>query len=363
MNTIQHYNNQPTFKARIALNDCTPLIKTSIKGKSCADVMFHENMAIKCLNNISIKITKNILNKRLKKPKNNFERKLKQTAYKIVKFSRIIGNKIFILSNKKSINKLGREINPNSTEYIEEIAKIGNSIDKKFINMNVENNPLERISDSKNATIFVLNHPNYHKDKFSYVIINSLLNKFYVAKNKQAECPRPKILVSKNMLDIVGEKVGKIYLKFGMTPVDASIKNRNTKENAAPMLKLLKEFINNKSNIFIFPEGNYSLAQNMPLEKRIQPGIAGFIKKAINNKKSVRVVPIGLKYTDEKNSLGNIFVGKPMYFKKSGNDMVYTEGTDKKKISHVNLKDSVSVIFKEICENIKYGMQQADNLN
>ena len=57
MNTIQHYNNQPTFKARIALNDCTPLIKTSIKGKSCADIMFHENMAVKCLNNISIKIT------------------------------------------------------------------------------------------------------------------------------------------------------------------------------------------------------------------------------------------------------------------------------------------------------------------
>lgn len=365
MDIRNQQNYTPNFQAKIRLKELRALYNPSMKESTRLDKMFNENKLVKGCENISVYTKRNIINTYFDNPVNIFSKTARKLCENIVKYSRITADKIFFINNRRSINKLDKtfsRLQPESKEYIEELAKVGNSMDKHFIRTNLEDNPLKNVSKSKNATIFVLNHPNYHKDKFSYVIINSILNKMYTEQGRQLDCPRPRIIVSKNMLKMLGNKVGKIYKQLGLSEVDASLKHRDTKTNTHTMHSLMKEFIDNKSNIFIFPEGNNSAYNNMPLEQRIQPGIAGLIKTAVQTKDSVRVVPVGLHYTNEKNSFGNLYVGKPMYFKKSGNDIVYTQGTDKKKIAHVNLKESIPVIFNEICKNIKFGMEKASEL-
>ncbi len=355
----------PHFQARVRLKDFSSLYNTNVKETTKLDKMFNENCLVKTCQQVSWKTKTNIINKHFNNPQNSFAKKAQRFFYVIALGARKLGDKIFFLSNRKSINHLNKtftELKPESKEYIDELAKIGNSMGKKHININIEDNPLKNISKSKNATIFVLNHPNFNKDKFNYVILNSLLNKMYAEQGRQLDCPRPKIIVSKNMLKVLGNKVGNIYKQLGLSEVDASLKNRDTKTNSNTMHSLLKEFAENKSNIFIFPEGNNSSFVNKPLEEKIQSGIAGLVRTATQTKDSVRVVPVGIHYTKDKNSMGNLFIGKPMYFKKSGNDIVFTEGTEKKKISHVNIKNSIPAILKEICENMKYGIEKASNM-
>ena len=354
----------PYFKAKVRLKDFSSIYNSNVRETSKLDKMFNENNLVKTCQQVSWKTKTNIINKYFNNPQNSFSKKAQMFFYGIALGARKLGDKIFFLNNRKSINQLNKtftKLNPESKEYIDELAKIGNSMDK-YININIENNPLEKVSKSKNATIFVLNHPNFNKDKFNYVILNSLLNKMYAEQGRQLDCPRPKILVSKNMLKILGKKVGNIYKQLGLTEVDASLKNRDTKSNTYTMHSLIKEFSKNKSNIFIFPEGNNSSYKNKTIEEKIQPGIAGMIRTAVQTKESVRVVPIGIHYTKDKNSLGNLYIGKPMYFKKSGNDIVFTEGIENKKISHINIKESIPIILKEICQNIKYGMQKASEM-
>lgn len=355
----------PHFQAKVRLKDFSSIYNPNVRETTRLDRMFNENSLVKTCQQVSWKTKTNIINKYFNNPQNSFEKKAQMFFYGIALGVRKLGDKIFFLSNRKSINHLNKtftELKPESKEYIDELAKVGNSIGKKHININIEDKPLDKVSKSKNATIFVLNHPNFNKDKFNYVIINSLLNKMYAEQGRQLDCPRPKIIVSKNMLKILDKKVGNIYKQLGLTEVDASLKNRDRRFNTHSMHSLTKEFIHNKSNIFIFPEGNNSSFINKPLEEKLQPGIAELVRTAVKSKNSVRIVPIGVYYTHDKNSMGNIFIGKPMYFKKKGNDLVYTEGVNNKKISRVNIKDSIPVILKEICENMKYGIEKASNM-
>ena len=254
-------------------------------------------------------------------------------------------------------------INPESGEYVEELAKVGNSMGKQFVITNIEDKPLKDLSKSKNAAIFVMNHPNYHKDKFTYMILNSMLNKMYVEEGRQATCPRPKIVASRNMLKLLGKKVGNIYQHLGLTEVDASLGKRDNAFNAKSMRKLMREFVQNKSNIFIFPEGNNSAFKDKCLEEKLQSGIGEFVKTALKTKGRVRIVPVGIKYTKEKNSFGNIFIGKPIHLKQEGKDIIYTEGTSKKKIKHCTEKDVKSNIMSEILKNIQYGIQKASEMS
>lgn len=356
----------PHFEARVRLKDTPALLAPAVNGKTKLDSMFKENRAVKGLAKLSVFIKGGLINKYFAAPKNPVSKTVRKVLEKSVAFSRVLSDKIFFLSNRKSINSLNKgfvNLNPESKEYIDELAKVGNSLGKKFVITNIEDNPLKSLSQSKNAAIFVLNHPNYHKDKFTYIILNSMINKMYAQEGKQAICPRPKIIVSRNMLKLLGEKVGKIYKKLGLTEVDASLGKRDNGFNAKSMRQLMKEFVRNKSNIFIFPEGNNSLFTNKPLEEKLQPGIAEFVKSALKLKGNVRIIPVGINYTGEKNSMGNIFIGKPIHLRQTGNEIIYTQGTDKKKIAHCAPKELTKNVMQQICDNIKYGMQKASEMN
>ncbi len=364
MNIHDRRSISPHFESRIKLKDTQRLLAPTLEGTTKLDTMFQENKAVKGLANCSFFIIKNILCKHFTNPKTFIGKATAQVLYKSATAMRKMSDKIFLLSNRKSINHLNKEfvkINPESKAYIEELAKVGNGMGDEFVITNIEDNPLKQLVKSGDSAIFVLNHPNFNKDKLSYMIINSMLNKMYIQEGKQATCPRPKILVSKNMLKLLSKKVGKIYKQCGLTEIDAGVDKRNHRYNAQSVIKLMKEFIENKSNIFIFPEGNKSV-HNKPFEERLQVGIAKLIKDATNFKKHVKVIPIGIKYTDEKKSFGKIFIGKPMYFKKSHNEIIYTDGADKKKIARCSLKDAQNKIFEQVCQNIKYGVSMAEKM-
>ena len=356
----------PSFNGRVNLKDARQILAPKVVGQTKLDNMFKENKGVKAFENLSLYLKQNLVNKYFLNPTNPITKGIRFILDKSVGLSRRIGDKIFFVSQRSAIKNLNNNfvhINPESSEYIEELARVGNSMGKQFVITNIEDKPLKALSESKNAAIFVMNHPNYHKDKFTYMILNSMLNKMYVEGGRQAECPRPKIVASRNMLKLLGKKVGNIYKHLGLTEVDASLGKKDSAFNANSMRKLMKEFVKNKSNIFIFPEGNNSAFKDKSLEEKIQSGIGDFVRTALKIKGRVRIVPVGIKYTKEKNSFGNIFIGKPIHLKQEGKDIIYTEGTSKKKIKHCTEKDVKSNIMSEILKNIQYGIQKASEMS
>lgn len=351
------YNiHSQAFRAKVPLKNKELLKGTTFYNSTTPlDNLFNENCLVKGLNNFSEKLKKNILCKYFQAPSNFLTKFLAKAQYKTIISARILSDRIFLASNKNAINTLNDgfvKLDSNSKEYIEEFAKLGNSIDNKYIVTNSEDKILEKVADTDTATIFAMNHPNYNKDKFTYAIINSILNKLYIAKNKQATCPRPKILVSRNMLNIIHPKIANIYNKMGLIPVDASVPSvKDAYYNARIMKKLLIEFCQDKSNIFFFPEGNNSSYKNKPLEEKIQQGIADFVEKALAHKPNVRVIPIGINYNFSKNNLGKIYIGKPLLFTK--NNSINSKAD--------RIKER-NAILKIICNHIKYGMEKAKTL-
>lgn len=365
MNISDRNHVTPYFEGRVRLKDTRQILAPKVVGQTKLDNMFKENRGVKAFENLSIYLKQDLVNRHFLNPTNRITKGIKTVLDKSVGLSRKIADKIFFVSQRNAIKNLNKNfvnINPESAEYIEELAQVGNSMGKQFVITNIEDKPLKDLSKSKNAAIFVMNHPNYHKDKFTYMILNSMLNKMYVEEGRQATCPRPKIIVSRNMLKLLGKKVGNIYKHLGLTEVDASLGKRDNAFNAKSMRKLMREFVQNKSNIFIFPEGNNSAFKDKCLEEKLQSGIGEFVKTALKIKGKVRIIPVGIKYTEEKNSFGNIFIGKPIHLKEEGKDIIYTEGTSKKKIKHCTEKDVKSNIMSEILKNIKYGIEKASDM-
>lgn len=341
----------PNYKAKIFLNDKTLLKGTgSYYQNTPFDVMFNENSVVKALNSTSEFIKNNILCKYFRYPTNKLTQIIAYLQYKLVTNLRKYADRVFLRDNHREIyliNKFLDELNITAPEYIEEIAKIGNNVQNKYIIANTEDKVLEKLTDTNEATIFVLNHPNYHKDKFIYAIVNSMLSKLYVKNGQQHECPRPKILVSRNIINIINKAVLNIYKTLGLTLVDASNERKDSLFNVKSMKPIIEEFTKDKLNLFIFPEGNNSVYKDRPLEEKIQRGIADLIRICTAIKARVRVVPIGITYTKEKNNLGKIFIGQPLIFSKE----------------NCSDKDAGQNILKIICENLKFCVDKSKTIH
>ena len=182
----------------------------------------------------------------------------------------------------------------------------------------------------------------------------------YVNQGLQETCPRPKIIVSRNMLKIICRENGNIYKHLGLTEVDASLDNRDTRANISSMKHLLQEFVDNKSNIFIFPEGNNSEYQDKQFSERMQPGVAEFIKMATSMKKNVRVVPVGIFYANDRNSLGNIFIGAPINYKKIAKKVLEVKTHNLTR--NIEGKKNITDILDTVTFALEDAMKQAKNV-
>lgn len=231
---------------------------------------------------------------------------------------------LYYMMNKKAqdafYNKL-IGIKSGSPEYTYAFQKICKQIAiGKEIEINIESGLLKKLAASDESSIFVINHDNVVDDNALLAFFNYLLSKEYVAANKIVSCPKSKIITTETILKEQGPKMRKLYEKFGLVSVDSRLlKNKKAKSNSDNLSPIKQEFIQNKANIFIFPEGRMSKFPELEIENKFQTGIAKMIQSAAIFKDKVKVVPLGFSYRD---NVGAIYIGNPVYFKKNGDELM-----------------------------------------
>lgn len=231
------------------------------------------------------------------------------------------------LKNRKEITKNYNSVmnlKKDSPEYIHAQMNIcRQAAAGKEIEINLENGCLKNLANSNESCIFIMNHDNPKEDPILLGFFNALLSKEYIAGNKAKTCPRGNVITTKTILNEKDAKTKAIFEKFGYVGIDSSIMNPESNNNARAIVPIIKNFINNKTNIFVFPEGRMSKYPDLDIKYKFQTGIAKMISVASNSKEKVKVVPLGFSY---KNGVGGIHVGEPVYFKKNGQNIQVSKG-------------------------------------
>lgn len=360
-NNITDRNNLISFGIRIKLSDKGLLNlpqKTDILySPSPMDFFYKESKNKKRLDALSIRIKEKIRKEQAKPNNSDIKNKLLNKSYIAANKLRTVASKILVVEHLGSFYKsfkLIKKMTPASPQYIEEWAKIGNSVHNKFIDMNIEDGKIEKIAKAGDSHIFILNHDNPEKDKFVYPIFNSFLNYAYTAFGKQNDCPRPNILVSENVINLVSKKFQNIYKKMGLIPVDASLTDRNIDKNVIPVKYLIAKFVHKKCNLFIFPEGNNSIYKDKTLEEKFQPGVAKIIKHILDSKDSVKVVPLGLSYHNVKNNMGSIHIGDTITLRKIDDNIYYIKDAETPELmGKSGTRKSTRNIIKLLCSKLE----------
>lgn len=279
-----------------------------------------------------------------------------------------IGLQFRILANRIRNNKAKRleyerfwntfsKVDRETSSYIKYLYNFSKKIGKnKEVEINLESQRLLDIVHSDESCIFIMNHENQKHDPKMLGILNTLLYGAYIKAGKSLTCPRPKILFNEAILQSMDINQRKIMEKFGAVGINASLFNKQTNKNAGLMLSLLKDFANNKSHIFIFPEGKMVYFNNADLRYKFQTGIAEIVNAATKFKKDVKVMPVGFYYNkNSKDFLGSIFLGEPIAFMQKDKKIFATKGNIDSEFSTKSYKDFFSeidstAIFKEITE-------------
>lgn len=225
----------------------------------------------------------------------------------------------------------------NSSEFIEQVNELNKFLSNGYeLEINTENDKLDKIVNSDIPTIFVFNHPNAPHDLISsFGFVSELYGK-YLEVGKGETCPRPKVFTS-GVHDGFPQEYKELLEKGFVTPIDpCPYPNVNrAKNNANAIGKIEKGFINSEYNIFHFPEGARRSMKNLPFDYRFQYGIAKIINNAINEQKTVRVIPVGLA---AKEKFGVVEIGEPVYFKKEDDSVFVSKGNfdSKEEITKTN---------------------------
>ena len=317
-NVINKNPNCVSFEARIRLCDKSALNlqhNKTLLDKPCPIDFFFKETKTRTKIDLLFRDFKGLIRKEQSK-ENNSEikkvilKKLFSGANQLLFFI----NKVSVLRNFGDLYKtiqILKKMDKSSPEYIDTWATVGNSTKNKFIDINIEDGRIEEISKLDDSTIFLMNHDNPNKDKFIYPILNSFLNYAYATKHKQKDCPRPYIIVSKNVIKgAASTNTKRAFRKMGLVAVDASMTDRNHSENISPIRNLINKFSENKANLFIFPEGNNSVYKDKTLREKFQIEVTKIIKKIFERKNSINIVPIGISYNDEQNNMGSIYIGE-----------------------------------------------------
>ena len=280
---------------------------------------------------------------------------------------RIIGNKIadtFEPRRVKAITKNISEVKPESSEkYLDQLEEISRFYSSgKCIDVNIEDKHLEQVADSGSSAIFIMNHSNQTQDPSMLAVLSTLLTKAYKDSGKTTGFPLPKIILNQDILTTMNPTKRKAFEAFGAVGVDANIETADRAVNARAFFPLIKDFIRNKCNIFIFPEGKLAIRKDLDLESRFQIGIAELINKVLGIKKEVQVVPVGFAYGKGENKCYNAMeIGVPLKFTRQGENTTVTAGSVPKsefafdgfKKFFENHKDETDIVITENGEPVK----------
>lgn len=245
---------------------------------------------------------------------------------------RIIGNRIADLFEGKKVKQITKDIaqiTPQSNEkYLKQLDEISRFYSSdKTIDVNIEDNILERIANSGQSAIFIMNHSNQKEDPSMLAVLNTLLTNAYKSAGRHDNFPLPKIILNQDILKTMNATKRKAFEAFGAVGIDANIYSADKQLNARVFLPLIKDFVRNKSNIFIFPEGKLAIRKDLDFDSRFQIGIAELINKVLGIKKEVSVVPVGFSYgKGESKLLNGMHIGEPVKFTRHGENTTTTSG-------------------------------------
>ena len=245
---------------------------------------------------------------------------------------RILANRLadFFESKKtKMITKNIAQITPESSEkYLAQLEEVSRYFSTgKTIDVNTEDKILEEIAQKKDSVIFIMNHSNQTQDPSMLAVLNTLLTQAYRNAGKINNFPLPKIILNQDILKTMNPTKRRAFENFGAVGIDANIYSGDKSVNARAFLPLMRDFVRNKSNIFIFPEGKLAIRKDLDFNSRFQIGIAELINKVLGIKKNVTVVPVGFAYGKGDNkALTGMHIGEPIVFSRNGENTTTTCG-------------------------------------
>lgn len=249
---------------------------------------------------------------------------------------RVIGNKFADLFQSKTSKQLTRNIAaivPKQDRiFLGQLSEIGRLYaTQKVIDVNIEDKILEQIAKKGDSTIFIMNHSNQSEDPQMLAVLNTLLSEAYKSEGCE-KFPLPKIIMNEDILTTMNPTKRKAFENFGAIGIDANLVGADKGVNARAFLPLIKDFVRNKCNIFIFPEGRLAVRKDLDLHGRFQCGVASLINKILNLKKEVTVVPVGFAYgKGEQKELTAMNIGTPIVVKRNGENTTITKGDIEKK--------------------------------
>ena len=241
---------------------------------------------------------------------------------------RYILNRLADLFESRRIKKATKaiaQIQPESSEkYLYQLELISRYFSTfKTVDVNIEDKIFEKIAHDGKSTIFIMNHSNQKQDPSMLAVLNTLLSRAYKEAGREKEFPLPKIILNQDILKTMNKTKRKAFEAFGAVGIDANIHSADKKVNARAFLPIIKDFVRNKANIFIFPEGRLAVRKDLDFDERFQIGIAELINKVLAVKKEVNVVPVGFSYGK---SINGMQLGEPIKFKRMGEETTTTSG-------------------------------------
>lgn len=220
------------------------------------------------------------------------------------------------------IHKTIMPIKETDPAFVPTMIQVGRKFANAFpieVEMNEETGRLQEIVNSDDACLFIINHDYQSQDPVLLSIFCMRLYQEYVRAGKAEGCPLPKIVMNEDILLSQGTKQRQIYEKMGAVGIDASLTNsqKSNMRNAMALLKIAQGLNKNKNHVFLFPEGRMSVYRKKDLREKFQDGVGEMVRIAIKKKGKVKVVPLGFafdKNKKEKQPLGSIYIGEPVYF-------------------------------------------------
>ena len=313
-----------------------------------------------------------------------FYKKAEKATNKIELSSRIIANKVSnlaLITYYKAINIFAKiakkppkqlpkvdieainQLDTSTTEYKKFLYVLQREMTGgKEVEINYHDSKIQEIAESDEACIFIMNHDKQRQDPKLLNFFNAILTIAYNNHKKLDTCPIPKVILNKDIVDTFKADKKSLAEKWGAVGVDASIHCTNHLYNGRVIANLIRDFANDKINIFIFPEGKMCAFKNMSPDWKFQSGIADIIKRLTDKKEQVKVVPLGFAYNKifeilykkKANRLGlirmqdtgGIHIGEPIYFRKEKDSIQFTAGTIDKRYQAKEFTDFIETAEK-----------------
>ncbi len=217
-----------------------------------------------------------------------------------------------------------KKLSVDSAEYIKYIYQKVKKVCNQVVEINVESGKLQNIVRSNEPHIFIMNHTSDQvKDINAAKFFNTLLYREYLYQSKGDICPRSRILANSGVIQRTKDN-GEELKWMGAVPINAGIGDKGKKnENAVVIKKLTQELIDGKINLFIFPEGALASLVFLPLKFKFQPGVSAIIKRILEEKEHMKVIPLGFAHNKRESA---IHMGNEIVFSKTNGQYYATRG-------------------------------------